>query len=262
MVVTQNNETAQNYRQTAATFLDWLKPGAGSCVQVLPGLDSSPYEGRSPHAEIQEQRAVALWRLTHSKAPVIFTPMAAAFGRFRESAYYASLAVDLKIGDELSLDDLVEHLRSVGYEPGESVGAVGQYSVRGGLVDVFPPEAEWPFRLEFLGDQLESVREFDPSSQRSRKAAQQALLLPLSEAQRSPQLFERMMRVLTLRARDHARARGMPASDREPSGPPNTAIPFRDGSSLFRSSSRTRIHCFRCSAAAGAGLGRTSRSTR
>jgi transcription-repair coupling factor (superfamily II helicase) len=216
VVVTQNNETAQNYRQTASTFLDWLKPAAGSCVQVLPGLDCSPYEGRSPHAEIQEQRAVALWRLTHSKAPVIFTPLAAAFGRFRESAYYASLAVDLKIGDELSLDDLVEHLRSVGYEPGEPVGSVGQYSVRGGLIDVFPPEAEWPFRLEFLGDQVESVREFDPSSQRSRKAAQQATLLPLTEAQRSSQLFERIVRVLTLRARDRARARGTSAPDREP----------------------------------------------
>ena len=137
-------------------------------------------------------------------------------GRFRESAFYSSLALELKVGDELNLDDLVEHLRSVGYEPGEPVAAVGQYSVRGGIVDVFPPEAEWPFRLEFFGDQLESVREFDPSSQRSRKPVPQALLLPLSEAQRSPQFFERLVRVLTLRAREHAQARGTPLPDREP----------------------------------------------
>jgi transcription-repair coupling factor (superfamily II helicase) len=88
--------------------------------------------------------------------------------------------------------------------------------VRGGIVDVFPPEAEWPFRLEFLGDQLESVREFDPSSQRSRKPVPRALLLPLSEAQRSPKFFERLVRVLTLRARDHAQARGTPLPEREP----------------------------------------------
>ena len=112
----------------------------------------------------------------------------AALGRFRESAFYSSLALELKVGDELNLDDLVEHLRSVGYESGEPVAAVGQFSVRGGIVDVFPPEAEWPFRLEFFGDQLDSVREFDPSSQRSRKPAPHALLLPV-EVQRSPQFF-------------------------------------------------------------------------
>jgi len=216
VVLTQDNEAAQNYRQTTATFLEWLKPGAGSSVQVMPALDCSPYEGRSPHAEIQEQRAVALWTLARGGVRVIFAPVAAALGRFRDGAFYSSLALDLKVGDELNLDDLVEHLRTVGYEPAEPVAAVGQYSVRGGIVDVFPPEAEWPFRLEFFGDQLESVREFDPSSQRSRKPTPQALLLPLSEAQRSPKFFARLVRVLTLRAREHAQARGTPLPEREP----------------------------------------------
>ena len=216
VVLTKDNEAAQSYWQTTATFLDWLKPGAGSSVQILPAVDCSPYDGRSPHAEIQEQRAVALWTLARGGARVIFAPVAAALGRFREGAFYASLALELKVGDELNLDDLVEHLRSVGYEPGEPVTAVGQYSVRGGIVDVFPPEAEWPFRLEFFGDQIESVREFDPSSQRSRKPTPRALLLPLSEAQRSPKFFERLVRVLILRAREHAQARGTPLPEREP----------------------------------------------
>ena len=216
VVLTKDNEAAQSYWQTAATFLDWLNPGAGSSVQILPAVDCSPYNGRSPHAEIQEQRAVALWTLARGGARVIFAPVAAALGRFREGAFYASLALELKVGDELNLDDLVEHLRSVGYEPGEPVTAVGQYSVRGGIVDVFPPEAEWPFRLEFFGDQIESVREFDPSSQRSRKPTPRALLLPLSEAQRSPKFFERLVRVLILRAREHAQARGTPLPEREP----------------------------------------------
>src|SRR5271157_829672 len=216
VVLTQDNEAAQNYQQTTATFLEWLRPGVGSSVHILPALDCSPYDGRSPHAEIQEQRAVALWSLARGGVRVLFAPVAAALGRFRESAFYSLLALELKVGDELSMDDLVEHLRSVGYEPGEPVAAVGQYSVRGGIMDVFPPEAEWPFRLEFFGDQLESVREFDPSSQRSRKPAPQALLLPLSEAQRSPQFFERLVRVLILRAREHAQSRGTSLPEREP----------------------------------------------
>jgi transcription-repair coupling factor (superfamily II helicase) len=216
VVLTKDNEAAQNYVQTTATFLDWLEPGTRSSVQILPALDCSPYEGRSPHAEIQEQRAVALWTLARGGVRVVFAPVAAALGRFREGAFYASLALDLKVGDELNLDDLVEHLRSVGYEPSEPVAGVGLYSVRGGIVDVFPPEAEWPFRLEFFGDQIESVREFDPSSQRSRKPTPHALLLPLSEAQRSPKFFERLVRVLILRAREHAQARGTPLPEREP----------------------------------------------
>jgi transcription-repair coupling factor (superfamily II helicase) len=216
VVLVNDNEAAQNYRQSTATFLEWLEPGAGSSTHILPALDCSPYEGRSPHAEIQEQRAAVLWNVVRGRVRVLFAPMAAALGRFRESAFYSSLALELKVGDELNLADLVEHLQSVGYEPGEPVSAVGQYSVRGGIVDVFPPEAEWPFRLEFFGDQLDSVREFDPSSQRSRKPVPKALLLPLAEAQHSPKFFERLLRVLTLRAREYAQARGTPLPEREP----------------------------------------------
>ena len=216
VVLTRDNEAAQNYRQTTATFLGWLSPGAESSVQILPAFDCTPYEGRSPHAEIQEQRAVALWSMARGAARVVFAPVAAALGRLRESGYYASLALELKVGDELSLDDLVEHLRSVGYEPGEPVSAVGQYSLRGGIIDVFPPEAEWPYRLEFFGDQIESLREFDPTTQRSRKPAPRAMMLPLSEAQRSPQFFERLVRVLALQAREHAQMRGTPLPQAEP----------------------------------------------
>ena len=216
VVLTKDNEAAQTYRQTTSTFLDWMAPVAGGAVQVLPALDCSPYEGRSPHAEILEQRAVALWNLSRGGGQVIFAPVPAALGRFREKAFYSSLALELKVGDELSLDDLVEHLGGVGFEPREPVTGVGQYSVRGGIVDVFPPEAEWPFRLEFFGDQLESVREFDPSSQRSRKPVPKALLLPLSEAQRSPRFFASLVQVLTERARQRAKSRGTALSDREP----------------------------------------------
>jgi transcription-repair coupling factor (superfamily II helicase) len=216
VVLSKDNEAAQAHRQATSTFLDWLEPAAGAAVHFVPAIDCSPYEGRSPHAEIQEQRAVALWNLARGGARVIYAPVSTALGRFRDRAFYSSLALELKVGDELNLDDLVEQLRGVGYEPTEPVTGVGQFSLRGGIMDVFPPEAEWPFRLEFFSDQLESLREFDPSSQRSRKPAPKALLLPLSEAQRSPKFFERLVRLLTLRAREHARARGTKLTDREP----------------------------------------------
>ncbi len=112
VVLTKDNEAAQAYRQTTATFLEWLKPDSGSAVQVLPAMDFSPYESRSPHAEIEEQRAVGLWSLARGGVKVIFAPVAAAMGRYRPSGYYASLALGLKVGDELNLDDLIEHLRA------------------------------------------------------------------------------------------------------------------------------------------------------
>ncbi|MBI1941241.1 MAG: hypothetical protein HYS33_07010, partial [Acidobacteria bacterium] len=199
VILTSDNETAEGLRQTAVAFLGWLGSEAGGALSVLPAFDCSPYEGRSPHPEILEQRAVALWNLARGQVRVLFVPLAAALGRFREAPYYRSLAVELKIGDELSLSDLGEHLLGVGYEPAEPVLAAGQFSVRGGIVDVFPPESGQPLRIEFFGDCVESIREFDPGTQRSRQPTPTALLLPLWETKRSTKLFEALVEALSKR---------------------------------------------------------------
>lgn len=199
VVITADNETADRLCRTASTVLEWLEPGAGSRASVLPAVDSTPYEGRSPHPEISERRAVALWNAARGRTTLLFVPLPAALGRFREKSYYGSLALELKVGDEVSLEDLADHLRGVGYEPGEPVEIPGQFSVRGGIVDIFPPEVSWPSRLEFFGDRVESLREFDPNTQRSRDRAEKVLLLPFAEMRRSPRLFEKLVEVLARR---------------------------------------------------------------
>ncbi len=219
VVVTADNETADRLRQTSSTFLEWLDPGAARGVGVLPAVDCSPYEGRSPHAEISERRAVALWNLARGLTRVLVVPLPAALGRFRERPYYGSLALELKIGDELNLEDLVEHLTGVGYEPGEPVSNPGQFSVRGGIVDVFPPEVDWPFRLEFFGDRIDSLREFDPNTQRSRQAAPVAPLLPFNETRRSAGFYEALVRTLTARAAAPRRSGAEPDWTAEYSAP-------------------------------------------
>jgi transcription-repair coupling factor (superfamily II helicase) len=229
VVLTSDNEAAEAMRASASAFLAWLEPEGGAAVHTLPQLDCSPYEGRSPHGEILEQRAVALWHLARGQTRVLFVPIPAALARFREPNFYSALAVELKPGDELSLDDLLEHLTGVGYESREPVSEVGQLSLRGGIVDVFPPQAEWPFRIEFFGDQVESVREFDPASQRSRKPAPAALLLPLAEAKRSRAFFEALIRALAERAPKCRRSIGPgPGSDLdlEPEWAPEYSNPF------------------------------------
>ena len=199
IVLTSDNEAAEGLRQTASTFLTWMGNDPRSSLNVLPAFDCSPYEGRSPHPAILERRAVALWNLARGNVRVLFVPLPAALGRFREASYYRSLAVELQVGDELGLDDLSEHLAAVGYETGEPVLNVGQFSLRGGIVDIFPPETDWPFRIEFFGDRVESVRRFDPSTQRSRQPAPAALLLPLAETKRSSKLFESIVATLAAR---------------------------------------------------------------
>jgi transcription-repair coupling factor (superfamily II helicase) len=228
VVLTADNETAANFQRTTSTFHAWLEPLAGPAVLTLPAVDCSPYEGRSPHAEILEQRAVTLWSIAQGRARVLCVPVAAALGRFRERTFYSSLALEIKLGDELALDDLAEHLSGVGYEREEPVSDVGQFSMRGGIVDVFPPEAAQPFRIEFSGDQIESLREFDPDTQRSRKPVAKALLLPLSETKRSPQFFQKLVPALHKRAIPQ-RGVGMqtsPPVDREPEWASEYANPF------------------------------------
>jgi transcription-repair coupling factor (superfamily II helicase) len=224
VVVTSDNEVAEELREATSTFLGWLTGGASpAAVGVLPGLDCLPYDGRSPHPDISERRAVALWNVAHGRTSILIAPLEAALGRFRDKSYYASLAVELKTGDELSMEDLAEHLAGVGYEKGEPVREVGQFSVRGGIVDVFPPDAPWPVRIEFFGDSIESIREFDPDSQRSRQPTgtsphpASALLLPLSESRRSGRMFEAIAKALIERARTRERERKRPRADAEPS---------------------------------------------
>jgi transcription-repair coupling factor (superfamily II helicase) len=221
IVLTKDNEAAERLRDMTSTFLEWLEPGAApkSELIVLPAFDVSPYEGRSPHAEILEQRAVALWNIARGRTRVVFVPVGAALARFRQSSFYGSLALELKLHDELGLDDLVEHLLTVGYQAGEPVGSVGEYSVRGGIVDVFSPEAERPVRIEFFGDTIESLREFDPVTQRSERSITSATLLPLAETPRSPKLFRGLVQALSER-------QGEPASDREPDWAAEYSSPF------------------------------------
>lgn len=202
IVLTSDNEAADRLRSVTATFLRWLKPDTTpDAVAILPAYDCSPYESRSPHPEIAERRAVTLWGIARASVQVLIAPVAAALGRFRDRAFYGSLALELKVGDELPLEDLVSHLSAVGYEHAEPVSTVGQYSLRGGILDVCPPSGS-PARMEFFGDRLESLRAFNMDTQRSEKPLAQTLIPPLSEHQRSPGFFARLLERLKERSGD------------------------------------------------------------
>ena len=190
VVVVDGNKEAEALSEALDTFYSLLISQAeGGGPLALPALDVLPMQNMSPHAEICEERAIGLWRLATRRVPITVMPVAAALLRLESPDFYRQLALTLRTGDELPLEDVVAHLESIGYERRDPVEMVGEYSVRGGILDVFSPEAPKPVRIDMFGDQIDSIRRFDVESQRSVLKVEDATLLPLTEYQKSRSLL-------------------------------------------------------------------------
>ncbi len=185
IIVVDGNKQAEALSEAVQTFFSLLVAEDKFGPQLLPALDVLPMQNLSPHAEICEQRAIGLWSLATKRSPITVMPVASALLKIEPGDFYRQLALRLRVGEELPLEEVVAHLESIGYERREPVEMVGEYSVRGGILDVFPPEAQKPVRVDLFGDQVESIRRFDVESQRSVLKVEDCLLLPLTEYQRS-----------------------------------------------------------------------------
>ncbi|MGB7984994.1 MAG: transcription-repair coupling factor [Terracidiphilus sp.] len=150
-------------------------------VVRFPAHDVLPFENLSPHPDVQEQRAAALWKLATGAVDILIAPVESAALKLFDLEYYAGLTVTLKRGEEVDLETLTAHLGSVGYTQTDLVEMPGQFTRRGGILDVYSPEADRPLRIEFFGDEIETIRKFDPETQRSQSGLDEAQLLPLTE---------------------------------------------------------------------------------
>jgi transcription-repair coupling factor (superfamily II helicase) len=192
-VIVDGNKQAESLLESVEVFFDLLFEGRDlPPPQLVPALDVLPHQKLSPHSEISEKRAVALWRLSAQKIPITIVPVASALLRTESADFYRQLALTLRVGEEIPLEDLVQHVESIGYERREPVEMVGEYSIRGGIFDVYPAEATRPVRVEFFGDEIESIRQFDVESQRSVLKVSSATLLPLAEYPRSRSLLREL----------------------------------------------------------------------
>src|ERR1700674_123198 len=178
--VTDSNRRAEALGETLG-FFGGIFPGATGGVATLPAFDRLPWESQSPHADILERRAATLFRLADGQISLVIAPVAAALWRYQDPAAYLYLTRTLAKDSEIPHEELITHLGSVGYTRTEMVELPGQFAVRGGIIDVFSPEAARPVRIELFGDTVESVREFDPRTQRSIAPVQRTTLLPLTE---------------------------------------------------------------------------------
>ncbi len=178
--ITDSNRRAEALAETVRFFAS-IFPGVSGGVATLPAFDTLPWESQSPHPDILERRAATLFRLTDGQVSLVIAPVQAALWRFQDATLYLSLARTLTKDAEVPLEEFVAHLAGVGYTRTEMVELPGQFAMRGGIVDVFSAEAPRPVRIELLGDTVESVREFDPRTQRSIAPVQRTTLLPLTE---------------------------------------------------------------------------------
>src|SRR5579872_1231295 len=167
IIVVDGSRQAEALFESVDTLFSLLAAEDRSSPKLLPALDVLPLQNLSPHAEICEQRATGLWSLATQRSPITILPVGSALLRIEPAAHYRQLALKLRVGDDFPLDTAIAHLESIGYERREPVEMVGEYSLRGGILDVFSPESAKPVRIDLFGDQVESMRRFDVDSQRS-----------------------------------------------------------------------------------------------
>jgi transcription-repair coupling factor (superfamily II helicase) len=184
--------------KAADSFLDDLRAALGEAeegrVRSFPRHDTQPYERFSPQPFVVAQRMDVLYRWLASAGrkrggaspeaePVVVAPWTALAMRVPSRDTVRERTVHLEIGQTLDRDALVEVLVAAGYERMPLVEERGELAVRGGILDLFPPQRALPLRIELLGDEVESIREFDPASQRSQEKLGYVVAPPPRELQ-------------------------------------------------------------------------------
>ena len=150
-------------------------------ILPFPSHEVDPYRGLAPHFDIASARARALHGITQGTARLIVASAAALLPKLSSPGRLRSVALTLTPGQDISPTDLGDLLAAAGYTRQDPVDENGEFCVRGGVVDFYPAGAREPVRLEFVGDTIESIRSYDPATQRSTAALDQAAIVPLQE---------------------------------------------------------------------------------
>ncbi|MDC8783781.1 transcription-repair coupling factor [Roseateles koreensis] len=155
-------------------------------VAVFPDWETLPYDTFSPHQDLISERLATLWRLLQSQgkpadqreADVVLLPATTALTRLAPPAFLAATTFHFKTKQRLDEASLKSQLTLGGYTHVSQVVSPGEYAVRGGLIDLFPMGSLVPYRVDLFGDEVDSIRTFDPDSQRSLYPVPEVRLLP------------------------------------------------------------------------------------
>ena len=181
VLVTASDTPIESLSADIGYFHSKLNERSVDRVSSFPAWDTDPYSGLSPHADIGQARARTLWRLRSGETDIVATSVRALGARLPRPASFDAYGLHITLGDEVSQELMLDHLSTAGYLAREPVASVGEFSNRGGIVDVFSPLMPKPVRIEFFGDSVESIREFDPDDQRSTNPLRRIDILPMQE---------------------------------------------------------------------------------
>ncbi len=174
-VLTANAGDAQRLLQEIPWFAAHLR------VRLLPDWETLPYDSFSPHHDLVSERLATLYAVTRGDCDVLLVPASTAVYRLSPAAYLAAYTFFLKQGEKLHSEQFRAQLTLAGYANVTQVVAPGEYSIRGGIVDLFPMGSPLPYRLDLFDNEIESIKTFDVDNQRTLYPVPEVRLLPARE---------------------------------------------------------------------------------
>ena len=194
IVVAPNSRNAESLGEEIAFFA-----GAGMPVRVFPDLETLPYDGFSAHPDITSARLATLSELPRARKGVWLVAIDTLLQRLAPRSYVEAHSLKVHVGETLDLDALRARLTLAGYAAVTQVVAHGEFAVRGSLLDVFPMGSDDPFRIDLLDRDVETIRLFDPDTQRSGDKLERIQLLPARETPLDPDAVREFRRRYRLR---------------------------------------------------------------
>ncbi|HHJ14478.1 MAG TPA: transcription-repair coupling factor [Gammaproteobacteria bacterium] len=177
LVVTHDSQSAEQLQQK----LRFFAPDPALEIRVFPDWETLPYDVFSPHQDIVSARLETLCRLPGLKRGILLVPVATLLQRLPPRDFIDRYSLLLSTGDSLVLDTMRTRLECAGYRCVDQVMEHGEFAVRGSLLDLFPMGGDAPYRIDLFDEEIESIRRFDPESQRSVEKVEQIRLLPARE---------------------------------------------------------------------------------
>ncbi len=159
--------------------IPWFAPNVR--VRLLPDWETLPYDHFSPHHDLVSERLATLWAALQGEVDILLVPATTAIYRLTPPAYLAAYTFAFKKGEKLDAEKFREQVTLAGYSHVTQVVSPGEYSIRGGLIDLYPMGSALPFRLDLFDDEIESIKTFDADTQRTLYPVPEVRLLPARE---------------------------------------------------------------------------------
>lgn len=185
VIITSSRDSLENWMSDLSALL----PDAG--IYELPALDSMAVSATAKSLELKAQRMKVLGMLTRKEPVIVLASSQAAMQKDMSRQDFENSSIQLELSKQYEHDELLDNFVSLGYERVDKVEQLGQFSARGGIVDIYPINSDVPLRIEFFDNEIESIREFDANSQRSIKSVSACTVLPLmrTDSTGTPALF-------------------------------------------------------------------------